>query len=152
MNLHHHHSNSVGRSLSGFSLIEVMVAILILGVALAVLAHGITTALASSKDSELQTTAMLFAQGKIEELRATFFTDGEDEGDCGTGLELYQWKQTIKATDIPGLHDVEVAIDHARTGQRICELRTMLFDAPVSADDEEKDSKSKKKEKGGAKK
>ena len=135
---------------SAFSLIEVMVAILILGIALVGLTQGITTALSSSKDSELQTTAMLFAQGKIEELRATLLEDGEDEGDCGTGLELYRWKQTVTATDFDGLHDVEVTVENSRTGQAICELRTLLFEVPVTAETaKEKDPKSKKKEGGG---
>ena len=47
----------------GFSLVEVMVAVLILGVALAGLTEGITTALSSNKESELQTTAALIAAG-----------------------------------------------------------------------------------------
>jgi len=41
---------------AGFSLIEVMVAIFDPGIALAGLTTGITTALGSSKESELQTT------------------------------------------------------------------------------------------------
>lgn len=74
----------------GFSLIEVMVAILILGVALVGLTHGITTALASSKESEWQTTAALYAAGKIETLRSeTGLVNGEADGECGTGLEAY---------------------------------------------------------------
>lgn len=116
---------------SGFSLIEVMVAILILGIALAGLTHGITTALGSSKDSEWQTTAMLFAQGKIEALRAlATLEDGEDEGDCGAALKLYRWKQTVSATDIEGLHKVEVMVENARTGQMICDLQTLVFVVP----------------------
>src|SRR6202012_2526970 len=58
---------NIFRNEGGFSLIEVMVAILILGIALTGLVHGITTALSSSKESELQTVAALYAQGKIEE-------------------------------------------------------------------------------------
>jgi len=54
----------------GFSLIEVMCAVAILGVALVGLTQGITTALGSNKESELQTTAALLAAGRIETLRA----------------------------------------------------------------------------------
>ena len=138
---------------AGFSLIEVMVAILILGIALAGLTHGITTALGSNKESELQTTAALFAQGKIESLRAEGgIEDGETEDDCGAGLELYRWKQTITATDIDGLHDVEVVVENSQTAQAIYELQTLLFESPDDSTTNEsgnrKDSKSKNKRSG----
>ena len=65
---------------AGFSLIEVIVAILILGVALVALTDGVTSALTSSKASELQTTAAMLAAGQIETLRATGdYPDGETE-------------------------------------------------------------------------
>ena len=119
---------------AGFSLIEVMVAILILGIAIAGLTHGITTALASNKEAELQTTAALFAQGRIEELRAEgFLEDGEDEGDCGTALALYRWRQTVARTDIAGLHEVTVVVVNSKTGQVICDLNTLLFEPPADS-------------------
>ncbi len=67
---------------AGFSLIEIMVAILILGVALAGMTRGITTALSSNKESELQTAASLVAAGQIETLRASKeIIDGVTDGD-----------------------------------------------------------------------
>ena len=134
----------------GFSLIEVMVAILILGIAVVGLVHGITTALASSKESELQTVAALFAQGKIEQLRAEgILEDGEDEGGCGTILALYSWKQSITGTDIPGLHEVDVVVQHAQTQRGIYELKTLLFepedDSSTNSTGARKDSKSRSK-------
>ena len=142
------------RQNAGFSLIEVMVAILILGVALAGLTHGITTALGSSKESELQTTAALFAQGQIEAVRAAGgINDGEDAGECGPGLQLYRWKQTISATEISGLHNVEVVVENSQNGQTIYELQTLLFEVPADStagkSGKGKDSKSKQKA-GGA--
>ncbi len=121
---------------SGFSLIEVMVAILILGIALVGLTQGISTALGSSKESELQTTAAAFASGQIEILRATGgITDEETDGDCGTGLELYHWKQSVTATPIDGLHEVAVTIESTRDGKLIYELRTLLFERPDDSAD-----------------
>ena len=138
---------------SGFSLIEVMVAILILGVALAGLTHGITTALESSKESELQTTAALFAAGKIETLRAEGgLENGETDGDCGAGLEAYRWKQAISDVGLDGLHDVDVVIERARDSQEIYELKTLLFKAPENSTANEagnrKDSQSKSRSTG----
>jgi len=129
---------------AGFSLVEVMVAILILGVTLAGLTRGITTALASSKDSEQQTTAALFAAGKIETLRAEGdWENGETDGDCGTGFEAYQWRQTISDAGIDGLHDVDVVIESARDNQQIYELKTELFEPVGDANDQNAQSPKK---------
>ena len=129
---------------AGFSLIEVMVAVLILAIALVGLTQGITTALASSKESELQTTAALFAAGQIELLRAgSTLTDGSDNGDCGAGLPLFRWKETISPTDIAGLHDVDVVVENTQTGAEIFELKTLLFQIPDDASSKGKAAKPK---------
>ena len=117
---------------SGFSLVEVLCAILVLGIGLAGLTQAVSTALTSNKESELQTTAALFAAGIIEQLRADgFITDGVTEGDCGESLTLYRWKQSITPAGLEGLHDVTVLVENAKTGQAIYELRTLLFEAPM---------------------
>jgi len=117
---------------AAFSLVEVMCAVLILGIGVAGLSHGITAALRSSKESELQTSAALLAAGQIETLRAEgFVMDEETEGDGGDDLSLFHWRQTVKSTQIDGLHEVTVVIEHARTGKAIYELRTLLFDPPL---------------------
>lgn len=128
---------------AGFSLVEVMVAILILGIALVGLTQGITTALGSSKESELQTAAALFAAGQIELLRAEGgLVDEETDGDCGTGLELYHWKQSVTPTDTDGLHDVLVTIQSARDGKTIYELRTLLFERSDDSADKQNAKKT----------
>jgi general secretion pathway protein I len=129
-------------SSAGFSLIEVMIAILILGIALVGLTRGITSALGSSKDSEQQTTAALFAAGQIEELRAEGgITDGDTDGDCGDALPLYSWKQSIAPGEIDGLHEVTVTVQSAQTGQEIYELRTLLFERPDDSADKQDEQK-----------
>jgi len=115
---------------SGFSLVEVLCATLILGVALVGLTQGITIALQSSKESELQAAAALLAAGQIETLRAEGgFKDGEQESERGEGVSLYRWKQSITATSIAGLHEVAIVDRECQSGKVIYELRTMLFEA-----------------------
>ena len=135
---------------AGFSLVEVVCAIFILGVALVALTQGITAALGSSKESELQTSAALIAAGQIETLRAEgYLQDGETEGDAG--LSLYRWKQSITSTSIDGLHEVAVVVENAKSGQAIYELRTLLFEPPMDssssgASDRDRRSRAKGKE------
>ncbi len=125
------------RHIAGFSLIEIMIAILILGVALTGLTLGLNTALGSSKESELQTAAALIAAGQIETLRAEkTFIDGETQGDCGEDLPLYEWTQTISPGNMDGLHEVKVVVQNVNTGVAICELDTMLFDPDYPSQDE----------------
>jgi Tfp pilus assembly protein PilV len=84
-----------------------MCAILILGIAMVGLTLGITTALSSNKESELQTTAALLAAGQMELLQANrILIDGVEEGECGAGLSLYRWKQTISRTGDQWFHEV----------------------------------------------
>ena len=119
---------------AGFSLVEVLCAILILGVALTGLVQGVTTGLSSSKDSELQTVAALFAAGQVETLRAEGdLREGTTEGECGPGLELYRWQQTISPAGLDGLHEVAVTVENVRSGKTIYELRTLLFEVPVES-------------------
>lgn len=122
---------SAPKAARAFSLIEVLIAIFVLGVALAGLTQGIAVALQSSKESEQQTAAAPYAAGLVETLRAEGdLSDGETEGTCGEGLPNYRWHQTVAKSDLDGLHDVTVTIESAKDGKTIYELRTMLFEAP----------------------
>ena len=132
---------------SGFTLIEVIVAVAILSIAMVGLVHGISTALSSSKEAELQTTAAMYAAGLIENLRAEGgIIDGQTDGDCGAELPLYRWTESITAADVDGLHQVDVSILNSHSGQEIYALRTLIFEVPDdSSSKKPADSKSKKK-------
>ena len=129
-------------------MIEIMCAILILGVALVGLTQGITTALSSSKESELQTTAALIAAGQIETLRAEdYLVNGVTEDDCGDELPLYRWRQTVRSTDLDGLHEIEVVVENVNSGKMIYDLRTLLFDPLYPGQDDLKEKKNPRKTK-----
>ena len=115
------------RQQSGFSLIEVMVAVFILAVALVGLTRGITTALGSSKDAEHYSQAVLLAANRVELLRAEGdFTDGETTGTAGA----YRWRQIISKVPPDGLHQVVVALEHEPGNVPIYSLSTLLYLAP----------------------
>jgi prepilin-type N-terminal cleavage/methylation domain-containing protein len=133
---------------SGFSLVEVMCAVVIMGVALVGLTHGITTALSSTKDSEVQTAVVLLAAGQLETLRAEgVLSDGTTEGDFGDDLPQYKWEETISPSEVDGLHHVEVVVKDAKSGAALYNLQTLLFDSdyPGTADSEVKIAQNKSK-------
>jgi prepilin-type N-terminal cleavage/methylation domain-containing protein len=130
----------------GFSLIEVMVAVLILGVSLVGLVHGINTALMSGKEAEMQSQAALLAAAQIEELRADgYYVEGETTGEFAGDLSVYSYRQNVATTQPEGLFEVTVAIEKTDSGEQIYELKTLLFDPPIIRDDTDKD-KDKEKE------
>lgn len=133
---------------SGFSLVEVMVAVLILGVGLTGLVHGVNTALVSSKESELQSVAAHLAAGQIESLRADgYVIEGDSSGEFDGELSAYSWKQNVVETQPEGLYEITVTIEKTDSGEEIYELKTMLFDPPVIRD--ETDQAKKRKERQG---
>jgi general secretion pathway protein I len=136
---------------AGFSLIEVMCAVLIMAVALVALTQGITTALSSTKDSEVQTSVVMLAAGQIETLRAEgVLTDGTTDGDFGADIPLYAWVQTISPAEVDGLHKVSVVVTDARSGASLYRLETLLFDTDYPATADEAASKEKQRDKDKA--
>jgi prepilin-type N-terminal cleavage/methylation domain-containing protein len=125
----------------GFSLVEVMCAILILGVGLVGLMQGITAAIVSSKDAEIQSAAVLLAAGQIETLRAEgFVIEGESEGEGEGDLSGYTWVQNVVEKQPEGLYEVTVTIRNTDTGAELFELKTMLFDPPIIREPEEEEN------------
>jgi prepilin-type N-terminal cleavage/methylation domain-containing protein len=143
---------SARRHNGGFSLIEVMCAILIMGVALVALTHGITTALGSTKDSEVQTTVVGLAAGQIETLRAGgVLTDDTTQGDFGESFPKYSWEQTVSPGGVDGLHQVDVAVKDSKSGATLYKLTTLLFDSDYPSSSAS-DAKAKQREQDKAKK
>jgi prepilin-type N-terminal cleavage/methylation domain-containing protein len=131
---------------AAFSLIEVLVAILILGLALAGLTRALSTALTSTKESEVQTTAALLASELVETLRSDGgLMNGETEGSFSGSLALYRWKETLSPSQIDGLHNVKVVIENSRSGETVYELETLLFEPTADTSSKEKNRKSGKK-------
>ena len=119
----------------GFSLVEVLCAVLILGIAIVGLTEGLTGALTSNKEAEVQSAAALLAAGQIETLRAEgYLVEGETEGEGEGNLASYKWRQNVTETTTEGLYEVTVVVERSSTGEEVFELKTLLFDPPVIRD------------------
>ncbi len=94
------------RSKLGFTLIEVLVAISILGIGLTVILQLFSGGLKSAKVSEEYTKALWYGKSKMEEMIATKdLAEGEKEGTFG---DLYSWKSEVKkANPTLGLKEEE---------------------------------------------
>lgn len=129
---------SSGARVLGFSLVEVMCALAVLGIGVVGLTQGIVTALKSARETELQAAFSLFASGQIELLRAEgYLTDGETDGECGGDLSKYRWKRRVSAAGFEGLHEVVVTLESSADGTPVHELRTLLFEVPLGATETE---------------
>lgn len=116
----------------GFSLIEVLIAIMVLGIAVAGLLHGVSASLVSSKENELQTRAALLAAGRIELLRVDGYLEtGQEQGEFEDSQSLFRWAQTIEETSVPGLFHVTVRVENTGTQREVYALETLLFDPPL---------------------
>ncbi len=115
----------------GFSLIEVLCALFILGVGLVGLTEGITLALRSTKETERLTRAILLASSQIEELRAEgYVIEADEEGECGELLPGCGWHKSVARTETDGLYEVSFSITEANGEKTLYELKTLLFDMP----------------------
>ena len=134
---------------SAFSLVEVLCAILILGVSVVGLTQGLTTALISAKEAEVQTTAAALAAAQMEQLRAEgFVMAGEFEGEGEGDLARFIWRQSIEETDIKGLFEVKVSITTTNSEQEIFALSTLLFDPPLLEEEREEREKERERQRG----
>ena len=117
----------------GFSLLEALLAVLILGVGITGMAEGITAALRTSKEAEHRTAAALLASGALEELRAEgFLAEGEKELEPEDNPGPYSIREVVARTPTNGLYEVTVTVELAATKETIHEVKTLLFDPDAS--------------------
>ncbi len=101
------------RSRPGFTLIEMIIAaiLLVIGVAGALSAIGASTRTASYA-SQIQTAALL-AQKQLAETASqpsSLSSGGDQEGDFDDPYSNYHWKQSAESTDYPNLFKVTLTV------------------------------------------
>ena len=85
------------RNENGFTLIEILVSVAILGIGLCMLLELFSGGLRSARVSEEYTKAVCYGRGKMEEMLATRdFSEGMTEGSFD---DQFSWKVEVKRSD-----------------------------------------------------
>lgn len=96
---------------SGFTLMEVMIAMTILAIALVAIFQSQSQSISMSTDSRFMTTASLLAQSKMVEVEAASALDNHSEdGDFGSDYPQYTWHLEVGDTQLPQFKKVEVTV------------------------------------------
>ncbi|MBN1828105.1 MAG: type II secretion system minor pseudopilin GspI [Deltaproteobacteria bacterium] len=100
---------------SGFTLLEVVIALAIMAIVLVAVFHSQAQSLAMTAEARFQTMAAMLAQGKLAEIEATpSLSLGEEQGDFGDDHPGYRWKTVVAATMDERLRLIEVAVTNER--------------------------------------
>lgn len=114
----------------GFTLLEVLVALVILGVALSAALRGAMALTSAADDTRLKLLATLSAENRLLELRLarSRLELGRSEFDCTEGGIAFRCEQEIKATPNPFFRRVEVRVlrDGPAGPHRHAEMLTVL--------------------------
>lgn len=93
----------LNKTYSGFTLLEVMVAMSIIAIALTVLLTSQSQSISLAGEAKFSTTAALLARSKMAEIELISADDLiSDTGDFGDDFPDYSWKMNVQDVTFPG--------------------------------------------------
>jgi general secretion pathway protein I len=93
---------------SGFTLLEVMIAVAIIAIVLVAVFGSQSQSLSLANDAKFSTTAALLAQRKMAEVEMEDSLDvSSASGDFGEDFPEYQWELDISEVPLPGIEGLE---------------------------------------------
>ena len=96
---------------SGFTLMEVMIAMTILAIALVAIYQLQSQSISMSTDSRFMTTAALLAQSKMVEAEAgSTLVNHKEDGDFGPDYSQYSWHLEVGDTQLQQFKKIEVTV------------------------------------------
>ena len=93
---------------TGFTLLEVMVAMAILAIALVAVLRSQAHTVFVAGEARLSTTASLLAQSKLAEIESN--REDSTQGDFGEDFPNYSWETSIRKTELKQLREVILTI------------------------------------------
>lgn len=100
---------SAARRTGGFTLVEVMVATVIVAIAMGALLATQAASTRTYAEAKATTVSTLLARQKLAEILSGEFPPGEEEGTFGD-LEGYGYLVTVRETALEGLREVTVQV------------------------------------------
>jgi general secretion pathway protein I len=88
---------------SGFTLLEVMIAISILAIAFAAIFGSQSRSLSAATETLFNTHAPLLGSMKLAELESGLISTGESGGDFGEDFPGYEWEMTVEEAGLYGI-------------------------------------------------
>lgn len=99
------------KGIRGFTLIEVMIALAVIGIGLLVILHSVGLSLNLSLRSIDMVKGTLLAKEKITQLEREGFPPlGEEEGDFGEDYPRFRWISRVEETSLEGLRKAAVTV------------------------------------------
>lgn len=85
-----------------FTLVEVVIALMILGISISVILGAFTQSIKSAKRNKIRIMAVTLAEKKLQEfeLNNEIIKDDEYEGDFGADYENYSWEANLDTEDV----------------------------------------------------
>ena len=120
-----------GRRSRGFTLIEVLATIVLMGIVLPVAMHGVSLCMRAAQASRQRTEAAGLAEAKLNELVATGdWQYGMLSGDFGEAWPEYRWNGAANEWNDPTLQELSVRVSWTTRGEeRDVTLTTLVYDS-----------------------
>ena len=116
---------------TGFTLIEVLVALVLMGIVLPVTMRGLSLAMAASSNARHTRQATSLAQVKLHELTTESLTATSESGDFAPDYPDYRWTCQITSLDY-GLEQLDLRVTWIDRGVERGVTFSTLFDADAS--------------------
>ena len=113
----------------GFTIVELLATLVLVGIVLPVAVHGIVLCLATAEHARQQAEAAALAQSKLAELVATDqWYDAELDGDFGEEWPEYRWAAQVLEWEDTRMVELDVCVFWTRRGQdRDVILSTLIY-------------------------
>lgn len=126
---------SIRKSRRGFTLLEVLATLVLIGIILPAVMHGISLATIAAGEAKHKVEAASLAQSKLAELIADFQTLNQTGASSGSFPDFpgYNWTSAIEMRDT-NLSQVSVRVSWFSRGQeRYVDLASMIYTADSSS-------------------